>query len=215
MTAMWEDDLDAVEPAVVHWSTSTILTIFFALSLIAALLFGLGFTFGPAQTAKFVASTPSGGGTTSSRESDLLAHTSSPATGANRNATQHASIKIPPENPKLQPVSATEHAQGLAPPERTAVPNRASQLSAVKRAADTQAVDNRYMVQVGAIGNRKDAQKLVSRLRRQGFRAGIYPGKRDKFLHVQLGPFVGTQQAQTVRRRVMAHGYHALLKPAS
>lgn len=215
MTAMWEEDLDAVEPTVVHWSTSTILTIFFASSLVAALFFGLGFTFGPAQTAKFAVSTPSGAGVTSEQTPDPLTQSAPQGSIANRIATPSYSPKSSPEKLKFQPVSATDSGRGFAPAPRTSEPHSASPVNAVNKAADAPASGNRYMVQVGAIGNRKDAQKLVSRLRRQGFRAGIYPGKRDRFLHVQLGPFASTQQAQTVRRRVMAHGYHALLKPAT
>jgi cell division septation protein DedD len=68
------------------------------------------------------------------------------------------------------------------------------------------------MVQVGAIGNRKDADRLVAELRKKGFHAGIYQMKNDKFLHVQIGPFKDAAQAQTKRHQVMASGFHAILK---
>ena len=71
------------------------------------------------------------------------------------------------------------------------------------------------MVQVGAIGNRKDAERLVAQLRKKGFYAGIYRGKHDKFLHVQIGPYKNEQQAQSMRHHLMASGYHAILKSAS
>jgi len=68
------------------------------------------------------------------------------------------------------------------------------------------------MVQVGAIGNRRDAERLVGQLRRKGLHAGIYPAKHDKFLHVQIGPFKDAAQAQRERHQVMASGFHAILK---
>ena len=46
MTAIWEEKLDGLDASEVHWSTGTILTIFFAASLITAVFFGLGYTFG-------------------------------------------------------------------------------------------------------------------------------------------------------------------------
>jgi cell division septation protein DedD len=214
MTAMWEEELDSVEATPVPWSTSTILTIFFASSLVAALFFGLGFTFGPAQTARFAGSTPASGGVTSAQTSDALLQSGSRSSIANRNATQPYVAKSSPGKLKLQPVSAAETGRGSAPAARSPELLSGSHSAAVDKAAAAPS-GNRYMVQIGAIGNRRDAQELVSRLRKQGFHARIYTGKRDKFLHVQLGPFTGTQQAQSVRRRVMAHGYHALLKPTS
>lgn len=214
MTAMWEEELDGVEATPVHWSTSTILTIFFASSLVAALFFGLGFTFGPAQTNRFGESTPSSVGVTSAQTSDPLPQSGSRSSIANRNAMRPYSPKSSPGKLKLRPVSAAETGRGSAPAARSPELLSASHAAAVDKTAAAPR-GNRYMVQVGATGNRKDAQMLVSRLRRQGFHAAIYTGKRDKFLHVQLGPFTSTQQAQTVRRRVMAHGYHALLKPTT
>jgi cell division septation protein DedD len=71
------------------------------------------------------------------------------------------------------------------------------------------------MVQVGAIGNRKDAERLVAELRKKGFHAAIYPEKHDKFLHVQIGPFKDFAQAQSKRHQVMASGFHAILKSTS
>ena len=68
------------------------------------------------------------------------------------------------------------------------------------------------MVQVGAIGDRKDAERLVAELRKKGFHAGIYSAKNDKFLHVQIGPFKDAAQAQSKRHQVMASGFHAILK---
>lgn len=213
MTTLLEENLDAVDPAVVHWSTGTILTIFFASSLVAALFFGLGFTFGPAQTSNFIANQSSNASATP-RTSEPLAQTSFTSGSANRDTVLRHAPKSSPEELNLQVVSAEKlHSPATTLPE--AKPRLASHADATDKAAATQASSSRYMVQVGAIGNRKDAQMLVSRLHSQGFRAGIYPGKRDKFLHVQLGPFATAQQAQAVRRRVIAHGHHALLKPAA
>ena len=73
----------------------------------------------------------------------------------------------------------------------------------------------RYMVQVGAVASRRDARTLVAELRKRGFQATIYPGKHDRYLHVQMGPYRSPEQANAVRHRVMAHGYRAVLKQSS
>ena len=52
MTALYEEDLDLYDPVEVHWNASTILAIFFAASLISAVFFGLGYSFGGADTSK-------------------------------------------------------------------------------------------------------------------------------------------------------------------
>ena len=52
MTALFEENLDLHDPVEVHWSASTILAIFFAASLISAVFFGLGYSFGGADTSK-------------------------------------------------------------------------------------------------------------------------------------------------------------------
>ena len=52
MAAVLEENFDLSDVAEVHWSTNTILAIFFASSLISAVFFGLGYSFGRGGTAK-------------------------------------------------------------------------------------------------------------------------------------------------------------------
>ena len=52
MTALYEENFDLHDPVEVHWSAGTILAIFFAASLISAVFFGLGYSFGGADTSK-------------------------------------------------------------------------------------------------------------------------------------------------------------------
>ena len=52
MTALFEENFDVHDPVEVHWSSSTILAIFFAASLVSAVFFGLGYSFGGAGTGK-------------------------------------------------------------------------------------------------------------------------------------------------------------------
>lgn len=215
MTTIVEENGDIVEASQVHWSTGTILTIFFAASLVAALFFGLGFTFGPGRMAAFAENGPSeAAATPSTQASEPPRQTASTSANIHRSISPRYPSTSAPGKVKLQAVSATENVRSSAVPATFAKSRIAQGTGATNQAAGTRVNENRYMVQIGAIGDRKDALTLVSQLRRQGFHAAIYPGVRDKFLHVQLGPFAGVQQAQAVRHRVIAHGYRAMLKPA-
>ena len=213
MTPTWEENMEDLEAVEAQWSTSTVLTVFFAAALISALFFGLGFSFGRGGADTFGtshSSTAEQAGVTHpsdtplqppslSKDTALLSHqayVSKPLAG--KGTLETASTSGSPANSAPAQVAFTHPVTSLTLPTH-GVPSATP-------------VEGRIMVQVGAIGNRKDALALVSQLRKQGFHAGIYPGPRDKFLHVQLGPFTSTEQAQAVRHRVMAHGYRALLK---
>ncbi|HET9087662.1 MAG TPA: SPOR domain-containing protein [Acidobacteriaceae bacterium] len=213
MTTLYEEDMDISNAAEVHWSTSTILTMFFAASLISALVVGLGFSYKRNGTQKLISGGP-------------LAETAKPDRSAPVSAASRPMRSVRRPSPGTLLLDAKENSPSSTTPatdsvRRSMIPPPPASAHLVQRADATasrsgaKTKDSRYMVQVGAIGNRKDAQRLVAQLRRQGFHAAIYPGARDKYLHVQLGPFATTQQAQTVRHRVLAHGYHAMLKPAS
>lgn len=227
VSAMWEEKLDVLETSDVHWSTSTIMTIFVASSLISAVFFGLGYSFGRGGINKATAAiassdvtrspTPTAAAPTAQEMSSkpmlrgLLPVQSTPAGSAVD--THSSSASQPPVRAILKPVAVAQNIHKPASPVTATEINPPPFVAHTSVAASSGA--SRYMVQVGAIGDRKDAQMLVVRLRKRGLHAGIYPGKHDKFLHVQLGPFANMQQAKAMRHQVMASGYHALLKPAS
>ena len=218
MAAMWEEKLEAIDTAEVHWGTSTILAVFFAASLISAVFFGLGYSFGRGGTPKSTLDIPASSGSIESPAStvnpppSISAKTAShnnavsSAVGGTTAANVHSGSDVhQPAHATLRQVSATQSKPAAVIPIQQSKPKTVAPSTGATR----------YMVQVGAIGDRKDAQKLVSQLRKHGFHAAIYPGKHDKFLHVQLGPFANAQQAQAVRHKVMASGYRAMLKTAS
>ncbi len=203
MPTMLEEKLDLVDAAEVHWGTNTILAVFFAASLISAVFFGLGYSFGRGGTPKLT----SGAAITESAGPPAgSASTQMPRPRDSQFDTQRgaAASALPSDR-------GSDHARPLhvADPEASAIQSRRATTASPAAAAA------HYMVQVGAIGNRKDARTLVLQLRKRGFHAGIYSGKRDEFLHVQIGPFATAEQAETMRHRVIASGHHAILKHAS
>ena len=223
MTALFEEDFDVQDPVEVHWSSSTILAIFFAASLVSAVFFGLGYSFGGAGTGKHSLVFNSGPANSSAAEPAVQPAKPTPLTASNQpspianlagNVNAHPAVAAPSAPPvALHPIAMTTIAHAAAPVvEKKSVP------LPVARHDNAPAIDKssaHIMVQVGAIGNRRDAERLVAELRKRGFHAGIYAEKHDKFLHVQIGPFKDAAQAQSKRHQVMASGFHAILKSTS
>lgn len=220
MTALFEENFDVHDPVEVHWSSSTILAIFFAASLVSAVFFGLGYSFGGVETGRHSLTFNSAPANTSAAEPAVPLAKSTPLTASNQpspirnlavNGNAHPTV-TPPSTPPvaLHPVVMTPiaHAQVPVAGKKSAPlpPGRHDNATANARN------NGHIMVQVGAIGDRKDAERLVAELRKKGFHAGIYAQKNDKFLHVQIGPFKDATQAQSKRRQVMTSGFHAILK---
>ena len=184
MTAFFEENFDVHDPVEVHWSSSTILAIFFAASLVSAVFFGLGYSFGGAGTgkhsltfnttpAKSTAATPT---VQPAKPTPLPASNQpSPITKFTDTLDTHpaAASSTPPV--ALHPVAMTPIAHVAAPvAEKKSVPPPPVQHDNAPASAKT---SGHIMVQVGAIGDRKDAERLVAELRKKGFHAGIYRGE--------------------------------------
>jgi cell division septation protein DedD len=220
MMALFEENFDVHDPVEVHWSSSTILAIFFAASLVSAVFFGLGYSFGGAGTGKHSLTFNSAPASSSAAEATAQPAKPIPLTASNQpypvtnlaiNGNAHPATAAPPTPAvALRPVAMTPIAHAEAPvvEKKTAPPFVVRHDNAQASAKSS----GHIMVQVGAIGNRKDAERLVAELRKKGFHAGIYAQKNDKFLHVQIGPFKDVAQAQSKRHQVMASGFHAILK---
>jgi cell division septation protein DedD len=69
------------------------------------------------------------------------------------------------------------------------------------------------MVQIAAVTRQEDASVLVSALRQRGYSVSIRNEPQDKLLHVQVGPFASRDAARTMRSKLLADGYNAILKP--
>lgn len=225
MAIFWEEKLDSEDDSEPHWNTSTIMAIFMASCLVTAVFFGLGYSFGRGGTPKVQLNRASAQSLDGPPASQSVKQTTpKPAFREVANVANPATLKAQsgpatPEThtirtaPKLTTAAPVERAALISVPEHATAPRLATRERSRVKTARVSA-NSRYMVQVGAVGNRKDARLLVSQLRRHGIHAGVYPGKHDRFLHVQIGPFATEQQALTMRHHVVATGYRAILKRA-
>jgi cell division protein FtsN len=213
MTAWLDEEFDAHDPVEVHWSSSTILAIFFAASLVSAVFFGLGYSFGGAGTSNHSFTFNSAPANNSAAEPAQLTASNQPSPITKVADRTHVQAAI---TARSTPPAAS-HSIAMSPVARTVAHavEKKSVPPPIVRHENAPAVEKssaHIMVQVGAIGNRRDAERLVGQLRRKGLHAGIYPAKHDKYLHVQIGPFKDATQAQRERHQVMASGFHAILK---
>jgi cell division septation protein DedD len=76
-------------------------------------------------------------------------------------------------------------------------------------------LDNLVNYQIGAVRKQADAEKLLSQLKKKGFRAFILApsaADRNPFFRVQVGPFADPGEAQNMKKKLESAGYQPILK---
>ena len=197
MNALFHE-VEAVDTEL-HLGMGVVLAIFFGITLVSAVFFGLGYSFGRTGTAAPAAnSLPSTSAQPSSQNAmSVLRSTVAPTPKASHSAATTASVQHPPALVRASVISKTPAAPSSS--NRAAAPTQSSS----------------YMVQISAVAGRKDAQALASALQKHGLSARIHTKTHDKFFHVQIGPFATQQKAESMRHKVIAAGYKAILKPTT
>jgi DedD protein len=171
----------------------TILGIFFALALVCALFFGLGYSMGRR-------SAPAGAAVVASTDIPTATATTKPSSGS------------PADNPTTPPLpTATTPAPTTVtvPTPNTPPPTTPAEKPAT---APTSAVATIYIVQIAAVSHREDAETLVANLKLRGYDVAIREETQDKLLHVQIGPFTTRKDADAMRQHLLADGYNAIVK---
>lgn len=202
MPRRYDDELeDAPEQdREISLGAASILGIFFLLTLICAACFGFGYAMRgrqtpPAPVATTPATSPAGDGQAKPAAGSVeqppaaapqTADTTQPTEAP---AAQPAPVEPQPQ-PKLQPVALT----------RPAAPTPVASKTGVA------------VVQVAAVSHKQDAELLLQALKKRGYNASIRQVPQDKLLHIQLGPYATKQDATTMRDRLVADGYNAIIK---
>ena len=65
------------------------------------------------------------------------------------------------------------------------------------------------MVQVAAVGQKEDADVLVSVLLRRGYSVSARREPLDGLIHVKIGPFKTAAEAESWRQKLLNDGYNA------
>lgn len=168
-----------------------LLGVFFAVVLLCAVFFSLGFVLGRNQV---VAQKPSGTATPESAPS-----TESPGPAAT-DLSFYDRVEGKEGSDALQPAKqpAGPEAKPSAPPSSTA--------------SAPPAAGQPIYLQVAALTQEPDAKRLAQEIIKLGFPVVIRPPREDRFYRVQVGPFENDELATAAQRRLEAQGFRDIVR---
>ena len=201
--------------------TGRMLAIFFALVLVCAFFFSIGFSLGRRTSMAIgsgLLSAPSGATSTVVRPSAVKGNGGGGAASAGAQSGDFSFYKAVGEknaDSALAPKdSKPQSAAGGSPPSASDTSTQAAadsgNTAAVTAAASSSGT---YYVQVAAVSRQEDAESLVEALKKKQ-----YPGvaasnnSGDKFYHVQVGPYGDLKEAEAMKARLIGDGYNPIVK---
>lgn len=196
--------------------TGRMLTIFFALVLVCALFFSLGFSLGK-KTSQAVGNgllnQPSGTPAVVVRPSAVKNNSSQAQSGdfsfykaVGEKSTDAA---LTPQSNKGQ--ASSSDSATPASPKANADAGSASAIPPTASAAGS--YSGTYYVQVAAVSRQEDADSLVEALKKKQYPAlAANNASVDKFYHVQVGPYGDLKEAEAMRARLIGDGYNPIVK---
>jgi DedD protein len=192
-------------------SMGVILSIFFALALICAIFFGMGYSLGrhSSQPQTTADGTPTDSGSFNGFKPSPQSLAVQPAPTSSAPATSASTdTSAAPENTAPAPVIAdTSH--GIA---ASTTPVATKPVAVAPQPVPVAASSQPSIVQVAAVSHQEDADVLLSALRKQGYAVNARPDPQDKLIHIQLGPFANRNDANAMRQKLLADGYNAIVK---
>lgn len=225
-----EEDDDLLDAPVrrdreIALGTTTLLGIFFALALLLAVVFGLGYSFGSSRhpaSATAAATDPSSPNFSSFKPAPgsplsqqpnypAPASTTPVATYIPPAASSTVTIKDPsPNTPRQTPTDFDPDANITSGRPVPAPPPPAPRPVILPAPAAPQQTS--FMVQVAAFTREDDADPVMKELKRRGYAVAIRSVPQDQLMHVQVGPFSTRKDAEAMRQRLLADGFNAMIK---
>jgi DedD protein len=199
--------------------TGRMLTIFFALVLVCALFFSLGFSLGK-KTSQAVGNSllnlPSGTPAVIVRPSAVKNNSSQTQSGdfsfykAVGEKTTDAALT--PQGNKEQ-ASSSDAAASTTQASPKANADAGSSTATTPTASAAGSYSGTYYVQVAAVSRQEDADSLVEALKKKQYPAlAANNASVDKFYHVQVGPYGDLKEAEAMRARLIGDGYNPIVK---
>ncbi len=188
-------------------STGVILSLFFGITLVSAVFFGMGYSFGVTH-----------GVTADTLSLHGLLHGSAQSGPASTISANSATTQVVPAAPVQSTTPADSAAMQAASAPADASVAMASEQSSSAVLGDpimhtpARATTAIYMVQIAASASRQDAQFLIAKLHRSGLHARLHHAVQDRFFRVQIGPFASRSDAIAMRNKALAAGFKAILK---
>jgi DedD protein len=189
------DDLDETRDTEITLGTGKLLGIFFALTILCAVFFTMGYLLGKSSVAggrtEIVGTVPSGGSA----------------------AGKPSAVNKAPETPPPAPSADASSQQATASASTASTSAPSAQVNPTPTVSDIKSnVNGTYTVQVAAVSKQEDADILATALRKKQYPVFIASATGDALFHVQVGPFSTQQDADTMRNRLSADGYNAIVK---
>jgi len=191
--------------------TGRMLALFFALVLVCAFFFAIGFSLGRKTTTAGVGGlmgAPAGAPSTIVRPSAAKndAPQATPQSGDfsfyKAVGEKNADAALTAPDSKTQSAASTVATASVETP-----PKDATEPGTVAPATAG------YYVQVAAVSREEDAQALVEALKKKQYPAFIASNpSTDKFHHVQVGPYAEWKDAEAMRARLVGDGYNPIVK---
>jgi len=185
---MGDQETDQVQNTEITLSTGKLLGIFFGLALVCGLFFTMGYMLGHNSGAggktEIIGSAPVGGSSAGK------------PSAANKNGGS--------QNPVTSSTPALSQTPTPASSTSVSTPSPANAVSGSSGAT--------FMVQVAAVSKQEDAEILVTSLHKKQYPVFIANVPGDALFHVQVGPFTDQKDAESMRARLSADGYNAIVK---
>jgi cell division protein FtsN len=173
-----------------------LLGVFFAVVLLCAIFFTLGFVLGRNQAAAKAPASP-----------PQKPSAQAPAAPAPDDLTFYERVE---GKPPAETLPATKPAE--KPPAAKPAETKPAAATAKPAPAKPAAPAETFYLQVAAVTQEAEAQRLVGELKRRGFSSVIIPPSADPFYRVQVGPLESADLAEAAKARLEAQGYRQVLK---
>jgi len=173
-------------------TTGKILLIFFGLTVLCGVFFGLGYSLGKKSTPL----------------STNLSNQPQPA--ATKTGKPEPGVTAQPQPTVCSGSDCGSSAIVVVTATPATTPQSSDSGSGTAEVVSPQ--NKGYIVQVAAISKQEDADVLVGALRKKNYPVFVATSSGDKLLHVQVGPFSDKGEAESMRSRLSADGYNAILK---
>lgn len=187
-------DLVEDEGSEISLGTGMLVGIFFGLVLLCSFFFTMGYMLGRSNASggktEIVGATPTGG----SPAGKPVAGDKTPA-------------QTPPpatDQPAAQPQATVSLAGKANPGSSSPVSTPLPEIKA--------STTGTYSVQVAAVSRLEDAQSLMAALERKQYPVFLANVPGDSLFHVQVGYYNDPKDAETMRGRLAAEGYDAIVK---
>ncbi len=196
--------------------TGKLLGIFFIVAALCALFFTMGYMLGRGAGARADAVSPAPGGPSNPANKPNAAGKLEKA-AADAPGVYDAPPRIVTDQPNA--ADAAQPASSSPGVSIKASSTDSSSQTGNAQAATTSAAglknvagDGPYMVQVAAVSKKEDAEILVAALRKKQYPVFIVSNTADALFHVQVGPFAGAKEAESMRDKLSSDGYNAMVK---